>query len=423
MSKPLLTGVPCLHRHKPPTLVTEAKVPLFEPGPSPLSELRQTVESGDNNSWRYKVLTKERMQTVLISTSSEPTGRERIVLAFRDGDDLFIPLDSGRAANQELIDADQIYVREVDNQDQYAIYVVADHRAVTTRDRQRLESFAHRPISVTTEVLHVTGSHVSMGKLRDDPPGFVAVIDGSERALRALDPAIALADWYGRPCTVIEVTGGPDDRDTDSAVALQLEGTSLDMQDVVSIPKADLEAYLFELMRQGQVLVASAFGVWAIDGRLHGMLNGLVRHNAPAIIGIGPNVISGWNPSDADTGPIVVCVDSSEHAHDLVDKLEPFLVPARTKVVVMHVETEDPPDTAIAEEVADEIHQRFGIPVEPVSIQDESAAAGIAIYASRVNSPLVITHSWHRNRPGAPRVTSTSLTSVAHTPCPVVILS
>ena len=369
------------------------------------------------------MLTEEQMETVLVSTTSQPTGHERLVIAFRDGEDLFIPLDADRPANAELLDADRLYVREMHNQDRYGIYAVADHRPISLADRARLENYAHRPISVTTEVLHMVGEHISVAELHNEPPGFVAVIDGSERAVRALAPALALADWYGRSCTVVEVTGGADDTDTDSAVALQLEGTRLDMSDVLAVAKHDLEACLFELMRQGQIAVASAFGVWASDGRLHGMLNGMVRHNAPAIIGIGPNVASDWQPT-TDT-PIIVCVDASEHAHHLVDKLDPFLVPCRAKILVAHVEVEEPQNTTIAQEVADEIHERFGIPVEAVSIDpdpDDSAAAGIAILASRAKSQLIITHSWHRPEPGSPVVSSTSLTSVAHAPCPVVIL-
>ena len=366
------------------------------------------------------MLTEESMETVLISATPDPTGHERLVIAFRDGDDLFIPLDSGRPANQELLDAPQLYVRESNNPDQYGIYAVESHRPISAEDRQRLERYARRPISVTTEVLHVIGSHVALGKLHNEPPGFVAVIDGSERALRALAPTQKLADWYGRPCTVIEVTAGEDDQDTDAAIALQLEGTGLDARDVVSIAKRDLDSALFEWMRQGQIVVASAFGVWSIDGRLHGMLNGLVRHNAPAIIGVGPNVPTDWTPEVSH--PIIVCVDASEHAHHVAEKLDPFLIPSRGRVVVAHFETETPANTTIAQEVADEINQRFGIPAEARSVTEESAAAGIAILAAREQSQLVITHSWHRPVEGEPSPSSTSLTSVAHAPCPVVIL-
>lgn len=366
------------------------------------------------------MLTDKRMEIVLISSSPEPTGHERLVMAFRDGDDLFIPLDSGRAANQELLDAAQLYVRESDNQSHYGIYAVDNHQVIEDADRQRLEALTKRPLSVTTEVLHVTGSHVALGQLHTEPPGFVAVIDGSERALRALAPAQLLADWYGRPCTVIEVTAGEDDRDTDAAVMLQLQDTGLRNEDVVRIAKRDLDVALFEWMRQGQIVVASAFGVWTIDGRLHGMLNNLVRHNAPAIIGIGPNVASDWAPDDA--GPIIVCVDASEHAHHVAAKLDPFLCPSRGRVIVAHFETEAPANTTIAQEVADEINQRFGIPTEARSVHEESAAAGIAIMAAREKSQLVITHSWHRPQEGEPSPSSTSLSSVAHVPCPVVIL-
>jgi len=103
------------------------------------------------------------MQTVLISTEPTATGTERIVVAFREGDDLYIPLDKERPANRDLLDGEQIYIREIDSQDEYAIYVVEDHRAISTADRQRIEAHVGRPISVTTEVLHVSGSHVSVG--------------------------------------------------------------------------------------------------------------------------------------------------------------------------------------------------------------------------------------------------------------------
>jgi len=367
------------------------------------------------------MLSDDQMRMVLISTTPVPTGHERLVVAFRDGKDLFIPLDTDRPANAELLEAANVYVREMHRRHEYDVCSIVDHGVIGTSDRQRLEQHAQRPISVTTEVLHLVIEHESVADLDDEPPGFVAVIDGSERALAAVRVAVELAGWYGRPCRVVEVTAGVDDRDTPLAVELQLEGSPLDMRDVVAVSRADLEPTLFELMRQGQVLVASAFGVWAADGRLHSMLNGLVQHNAPAIIGVGPNVASDWEPDG--TGPILVCVDSSEHAHRIVDELEPFVVPARARIVVAHIEAEDPPDTSIAQTIADEIHERYGLPVRAMSVADESAAAGIAILASRLESRLVITHSWHRPRAGEPTVTSTSLTSVAHAPCPVVVLS
>ncbi len=380
-------------------------------------EMIASATAGDH------MLNEDQMETVLVSTSPDPTGHERLVVAFRNGEDLFIPVDSDRPANRELLDADRLYIREVHNQDHYGIYGVESHKPISAADRETLEAYAHQTISVSTEVIHVVGQHLSMARLYAEPPGFVAVIDGSERALQALGPTIELADWYGRPCTIVEVTAGDDDRDTDSAIALQLEGTKLDMHDVVSVTKNDLEARLFELMRQGQILVASAFGVWEADGRLYGMLNGLVRHNAPAIVGVGPNVMPDWSPSTDQ--PIIVCVDASEHAHHIADKLGPFLVPCRARVIVAHIETETPPDTTIAQAVADEIHRRFGIPVESRTIQEDeggSAAAAIAILASRMKSQLIITHSWHRPVLGEPPVSSTSLTSVAHAVCPVVIL-
>lgn len=359
-------------------------------------------------------------QTVLISTSAQATGHERIVVAFRDGDELFIPLDNGRPANQDLLDAATLYVRETDDPDHYTAYRVAEHHPITAPDRARLERLTARPISETTEVLHVAGEHLSLHDLESEPPGFVALVDGSERAVAALAPAIALSEWYGRPCTIVEVTAGSDDQDTDHAIVCQLEDTPLASSDVIAVAKADLDGLVFDLMRQGQIVVASAFGVWAGDGRLHGTLNGLIRHNAPAIVGIGPNVPSDWKPRTED--PIVVCVDDSEHAHHLAAKLDPFLRPARARVVVIHVETGQTANVAVAQQVADQIHDRYGLPAQARSFPDESAAAGIAIFASRVHAQLVITHSWHRPTPGEPVVSSTSLSSIAHVPCPVVVL-
>lgn len=366
------------------------------------------------------MLIEEHMQTVLISATPEPTGHERLVMAFREGDDLYIPLDETRPGNSDLFQASQIYVRESDRPDEYAIYEVAGHQPLASADRERLERNVHNPISVSTEVLHIRGVHVAFGALHREPPGFIALLDGSEGALRSLAPARALADWYGRVCTVIEVTADGDDQDTDSAVSMQLEDSDFGPHDIAVVAKRDLDAALFEWMRQGQIVVASATGVAEFDGRLHGTLNRLVQRNAPAIIGIGPNVAADWTPNQH--GPIIVCVDATEHAHHVVDKLEPFLCPSRGSVVVAHFETESPADNMVASTVADAINRHFGIPTRALSAHDDSAAAGIAILASREQAQLVITHSWHRPAPGVPTPSSTSLSAVAHAPCPVVIL-
>lgn len=360
------------------------------------------------------------LETVLISTSQQPTGRERIVLAFRDGDELFIPLDSGRHANQELFDAPTLFVRETDNQDECGVYAVQERRPISTVNRARLNNYAHRNISETTEVLHLTGAQLSIAMLRREPPGFVVVVDGSERAVSAISPAIVLADWYGRPCTVIAATAGSDDRDTRLAVMCQLEATRLSLDDVIQVAKLDLEGALFDMMRQGHIVVAPAFGVWAVDGRLHGMLNGLVRHNAPAIVGIGPNVGSDWKPMLEH--PIIVCVDDSAHAHHVVDKLEPFLRPSRARVIVAHIASPSQAVSPVAQQVANEIHELYGVPVEAQTITDASPAAAIAILAARTESQLVVTHSWHRPQAGSPAVCSISLTAIAHAPCPVAVL-
>jgi len=367
------------------------------------------------------MLTSEKIQTVLISTEPTPTGTERIVVAFREGEDLYIPLDKGRAANQDLLNCEQLYIRETDSLDEYAIYAVKDHRIISTADRQRFEACVRKPISVTTEVLHVTGTHVSVGMQHKEPEGFVAVIDGSERARRALGPAIAIAGWYGRRVQVCAVTAGEDDRDTTSAIQLQIEGTGLDERDVTFVSKSDLEGRLFDWMRQGHILVASAFGVWAADGRLHSMVNGLVRHNAPAIVGVGPKVPADWKPRNDQ--PVVIFVDASEHAHDIVDRLDPLLSPPRGPLMVVHVTTEDPPDVKVANDVATEINKRWGLPVEAKNVQGRSAAEAIATIASTVDAQLAVVTSWHRPQAGAPRVASTSVASVAHAPCPVMILS
>lgn len=381
------------------------------------------------------MFTDDQMQTVLLSTSPAPTGHERLVIAFRHGTDVFVPLDRDRPANAELLDATRVYVREMHHQEQYDVCTVVEHGPIGDADRTRIEHHAHRPISDTTEVLHLVVEHDSVESLESEPPGFVAVVDGTDRSAGAIKVAVELAGWYGRPCRVVQVLAGSGDTETATAVEHQLDGTGLDTDDVISITATDLEVALFDLMRVGHVPVASAFGVWSGDGTLPSMFNGLVLHNAPALIGVGPNVVADWEPRG--TGPILVCVDASDHAHHLVDELEPFVVPARAKVVVAHIApaagagdaeaTEAPTaaarETGIAHLVADEIHARFGIPVQAMTVEDESAAAGIAILSSRLDSRLVITNSWHRPGPGGSPVRSTSLTSVAHAPCPVVILS
>ena len=265
----------------------------------------------------------------------------------------------------------------------------------------------------------MSGRHAAIGRLHRQAQGFVAVVDGSERALSVLGPALALADWYNRPISVCAVTAGPDDFETATAVGLQLEGTRLSDRDVTMIDKRDVEARLFDLMRQGQILVASAFGVWAADGRLHGMLNGMVRHNAPAIIGVGPNVSDRWRPSGAH--PIVVAVDASDHAHYVVDTMGPLI--GRNPVVVAHITTEDPPDTAIARSIAAEIRDRHGVLATDEVLSGDRASRALVDFVASVDAQLLVTHSWHRPAAGRPDAASVSVTSVAEASCPVVILS
>lgn len=361
-----------------------------------------------------------RFETVLLSAVRHRTGRERIVLAFRTSEDMYIPLDGGRKANQELLNASQLFVRQTDDHDQCEIYQVRGHWPISRADREHLDAHVYLPIGETTDVLHLTGPQGADAELRSAPDGFVVVIDGSERAASAISAALTLADWYGRPCTVVAVTAGSDDLDTRHGVACQLDGTGLSPDDVIFVSKQDLDAVLFDMMSQRHIVVAPAFGVWALDGRLHGMVNGLVRHNAPAIVGIGPNVAHDWKPSVDQ--PLLVCVDDSEHAHHIVAKLEAFLRPPRGRVLVAHIAASDDLVPHIAQQVADEIHDRYGVPAEARTIVDASTSAAIAILAARTKSQLVITHSWHRPQSGSPARCSTSLTAVAHAPCPVAVL-
>lgn len=369
-----------------------------------------------------KHLASEVMSPVLISTVPQATGHERMVAAFRDGDDLFIPLDSERAANHELLDADRLYVRTIPGDDIYVIYEVADHRQATPLDRARLESLVDSPISETTEILHVTGTNTTARRIPASPPGFIALIDGSERALRALAPARALASWYGRPLTVQAVTAGPDDLDTINGVTLQLEDQLRD-DDVHYVQKSELDRQLFELMDQGHVLVASAFGVWARDGRLHGALRGLVAHDAPAVIGVGPNVPADWEPTI--TRPIVVCVDNSDHAHELVERLDPFVTPPRARLIVVHVadSATGPGASTTAGQVAAALNQRCGVPVIATVVDGTTPASALVEFATSVDAQLLVMNSWHHPEPGEPVEARTSTTSVASAPCPVVILS
>jgi|GEM_PF-4643441 len=367
------------------------------------------------------MLATDQLETVLISTEPSPTGHERIVVAFRDGDDLYIPLDSERPANDDVLRCEYLYVRQAGADEEYTIFAVEDHHALGLEDRKRLEQFAHKPISVTTEVLHLSGTQTTVERLQPEPAGFVVVIDGSERAGRALRPAQAIAEWYGRPLVVCAVTGGADASDSRAGIRLQIEGTGLEEQDLTFVKRADLDRHLFDWMHQDQIVVASAFGVWAADGRIHGMVNRLVRDNAPAIIGIGPNVPSDWAPRSDQ--PLVLFVDASEHAHDIVEGIDKLLDPPRAPLMVAHVTTEDPPNRTVAKKVATEIHRRFGMPVQAKTVQGCTASEAIATVASTVDAQMVVLTSWHRPSAGTPTVASTSVSAVAHAECPVVILT
>lgn len=257
--------------------------------------------------------------------------------------------------------------------------------------------------------------------LSGEAAGFVALLDGSDRAMRALTPAREIARWYRRPLTICAVTGGDDDRDTRSAVTLQLLGAEADIADVAFVAKVDLRRRLFESMRRGHILVASAFGTWAADGRLQGAVTRLVSHNAPAVIGVGPNVRPNWKP--ASDQPLVVFVDASDHALDVVDRIDPLLTAHRCPLVVVHITAESRSDSDISAQVAEQLSRRSGLPVEAKSIVGRAVADAISTISSTLDAQMAIVTSWHRPRSNQRTVASTSVRSIAQATCPVMVLS
>lgn len=365
------------------------------------------------------MLTTEQIETVLVSPESDPTGHERIVVAFRSGDDLFVPLDIERPANADLLDHGRLYVRRTDSVDTYIVYDVVGHSEISLPDRRRLEAEVHKPISATTEVLHLVGSQHLIEQDEAVVPGYVVVADASERSQCALAPAAQLAGWYRKPLTVVAVADDPEN--VRQSLGKAFSEASVSESAVSYLARADLDVCLLDLMRQGHIVIAAAFGVWTHDGYLHGLLNGLVRHNAPAVIGIGPNVNPDWAPTSQR--PILICVDSSEHADDFVGRIGPWITQQQSKVLVVHVTTEVPPDKSVALNIAGRLHQRYGLPVEAKHVRGTNTAETIGTIASTVNAQLIVVNSWHRPPAEGSSVASTSLTSVAHATCPVVILS
>lgn len=363
----------------------------------------------------------QQIETLLIGTAPSVTGHERIVAAILDGDDLFIPLDAERAANQDLLKSSRIYVRNPESSDRCVSYSIRAREAITDADRNLLEAHVSQPLSATTDVLHA--SLFWPQPVSRQPRGFVCVVDGSDRAGKALGPAQALADWYEQPLAVCAIAEEETNEPGSHAASVhrQLDNAGISRSTVRWVNRQNLAAEVNTWVSGQCIVVCSAFGSWGDDGQLFGAVNELVSNDVPAVIGIGPNVPDHWAP--ADDQPIAIFVDDSEHAFDMVRSLEPVLPNNESPLTVVHITTEDPPDAEIAAAIADELRGRHKRPIEVKNINGRKPSEDIAAVASTLDAQIAVVLSWHRRTPGVPTVASASMISVAKAHCPVLILS
>lgn len=262
---------------------------------------------------------------------------------------------------------------------------------------------------------------------------IIAVVDGTDRAAEALDPAIALAVQQGRDLTVMGVI--PLSRTAaapGAAVKIhaQLKARGCDDVPLHLVHPSQAESELLCAARSGAVIVVSAFGTWKPASRLFDLLGRLAVADAPAIVGVGPEVAHQW--SSSHRGPVVMCVDETETAEATRERLRHFLSAETTEIVLLHVverpgESRPPVARALAAdrwtETAAQIEERWGISTSAATITSANVTEAISAYAASIGASLLVMASHHRPEPGHPIVASTSMAVVAYAPCPVGILN
>ena len=108
------------------------------------------------------------MQMVLVGTTRDVTGDERLLAEIRDGERRRILVETHRPSNAPLLDADALYVHDSDGVHRCP---VLERRLLTDEEQQRFEAATPAPIGANLEVIELGPSAPPVAKIHEDDPG------------------------------------------------------------------------------------------------------------------------------------------------------------------------------------------------------------------------------------------------------------
>ena len=256
-----------------------------------------------------------------------------------------------------------------------------------------------------------------------DPPttmtfDAVVCLDGSQRAARALGPAIALANQCGERVRVLAIDTFEA---THARLMTQLAQVGLTPAALTTVASADdMLAVLIDEADRGATPVLAAFGDRENDDRLGGLLGQLIRADVPRMLAVGPRVV----PTEAANRCLVVSADGVCSVDPLIQAAGIYVTDATEKIVVVHV---DPPHESSPSfsnnRNAAKFAAQFAVPVEAAAIAGLDISKTVADLARTEGASLILARSWHRFNANHPPAASSSLSIVAEAACPVLIVN
>lgn len=349
-------------------------------------------------------------ETEAILVGTEPTiiGTERLLAAFRVADELHVIVEQDRPSNADVLAATHVYVH--------------DDTGITRWTSKGLRPLADHERTIFAEsVTGALGDHLSLFRLCDPEPAalseptsaprLVLLLDGTDRAAEAINPAIELAELCGLPLTAWAVSSDPNHWDM---VNTRLAAAGLQSDRDRPVPRSTVVS---QVAIQNGIGVVAAFGRWRVGAQLHGTITDQIHDGVPAAIGVGPDA-GGCLASRS--GPIAVAVDGSAHATEVVEALG-WLAGTDRPLVVIHVDGPDSTEPSTAPAIAELIAQRYGLVVTHESVRGNHSVDALSDTVERLRSPLAIVHSSHRPQGGKSLLASVALMTVARLRCPVAI--
>jgi len=372
------------------------------------------------------MFTEADMRVALVGVTPRLSGHERLLAAFRVGDDLLIPIEADRSSNRPLLHASRLFVHN--GKGTNVRWDVVERRHVNADEQAELSQVVEAPLGDQMDVLRLSDPLVcgdGAGETTQNGLAYslMLALDGSERACSAIAPASDLVDLLKLKLSVVPVTGGPDDRDTPAAVTLQLDEepaapVGLGNRVEAALTRSELPSHLDRAAQIGGIPVMATFGTWQRDGRLWGQMDVLLQRGVPTVIAVGPEVAAHRR---GRPGPIMVAVDDSEHAHHVVNALD-WLSGSSRAVVVVHIGNEsNASDTGPT--IARLIGERLGVAASFVRVTGTRVVDALVELSAEFDSPLIVMHTWRKANLGGPKLASVCRATIARAAMPVAVIS